>query len=60
MRLRSDPGHRRGHAQMILRLGYGPAVPRAPRRSPAELMAGVPNDPPARDFPLLRPARAHR
>ncbi len=38
MRGRTDPQHRRGHAQMILRLGYGPAVPRAPRRPPAELL----------------------
>jgi nitroreductase len=38
MRGRTDPRHRRGHAQMILRLGYGPAVPRAPRRPPAELL----------------------
>ncbi|WP_211593476.1 Acg family FMN-binding oxidoreductase [Microbispora sp. H10836] len=37
MRRRSDPHHRRGHIQMILRLGYGPAVPRAPRRSAVEL-----------------------
>ncbi|GII61040.1 nitroreductase [Sphaerisporangium krabiense] len=58
MRLRGDPGHRRGHAQMILRLGYGPAVPRAPRRPPAELMAGVRENPPARGFRLLPPARA--
>ncbi|GIH72596.1 Acg family FMN-binding oxidoreductase [Sphaerimonospora thailandensis] len=38
MRHRTDPYHRRGHAQMIIRFGYGPAVPRAPRRPPAELM----------------------
>ncbi|WP_405089151.1 Acg family FMN-binding oxidoreductase [Microbispora sp. NBC_01389] len=37
MRRRSDPHHRRGHIQMIMRLGYGPAVPRAPRRPAAEL-----------------------
>ncbi|WP_182885262.1 Acg family FMN-binding oxidoreductase [Microbispora sp. H10885] len=36
MRHRSDPRHRRGHIQMIMRLGYGPTVPRAPRRSIAE------------------------
>jgi Nitroreductase len=38
MRGRTDPHHRRGHAQMIMRIGYGPAVPRAPRRPPAELL----------------------
>lgn len=38
MRRRRDPYHRRGHAQMIIRFGYGPAVARAPRRPPAELM----------------------
>ncbi|GAA0971681.1 nitroreductase [Acrocarpospora macrocephala] len=32
MRRRSDPRHRRGHPQMIIRLGYGPLVPRAPHR----------------------------
>jgi nitroreductase len=37
MRRRTDPRHRRGHPQMIIRLGYGPAVPRAPRRPAAEL-----------------------
>ncbi|WP_424532037.1 Acg family FMN-binding oxidoreductase [Sphaerisporangium viridialbum] len=40
MRRRADPHHRRGHPQMIIRLGYGPAVPRAPRRLPAELRTG--------------------
>ncbi|MEV6983700.1 hypothetical protein AB0M95_20935 [Sphaerisporangium sp. NPDC051017] len=40
MRHRTDPRHRRGHAQMIIRLGYGPSVPRAPRRPPAELLTG--------------------
>ncbi|MEV7805637.1 hypothetical protein AB0O28_22085 [Microbispora sp. NPDC088329] len=39
MRRHSDPRHRRGHLQMIIRLGYGPAVPRAPRRPAAELEA---------------------
>ncbi|GAA4039457.1 Acg family FMN-binding oxidoreductase [Nonomuraea soli] len=33
MRRRNDPPHRGGHPQMIMRLGYGPAVPRAPRRA---------------------------
>ncbi|MEV5745664.1 hypothetical protein AB0L30_36870 [Microbispora rosea] len=42
MRRRSDPHHRRGHVQMIIRLGYGPAVPRAPRRPAAELVATAP------------------
>ncbi|GAA0410044.1 nitroreductase [Microbispora corallina] len=37
MRGRRDPHHRDGHLQMIVRLGYGPPVPRAPRRPPAEL-----------------------
>ncbi|MEU8106853.1 hypothetical protein AB0C18_24355 [Nonomuraea muscovyensis] len=37
MRRRRDPRHRRGHAQMIIRLGYGPFVARAPRRPAAEL-----------------------
>ncbi|GAA1256733.1 nitroreductase [Sphaerisporangium rubeum] len=37
MRGRTDPRHRRGHPQMIIRLGYGPAVPRAPRRPAADL-----------------------
>ncbi len=40
MRRRTDPRHRRGHPQMIIRLGYGLAVPRAPRRPPAELLDG--------------------
>ncbi|OPG07519.1 hypothetical protein [Microbispora sp. GKU 823] len=42
MRRRSDPHHRRGHIQMIIRLGYGPAVPRAPRRPAAELRRTAP------------------
>jgi nitroreductase len=37
MRHRSDPHHRRGHPQMIIRFGYGPTVPRAPRRPASEL-----------------------
>lgn len=37
MRGRRDPRHRRGHPQMIIRLGYGPYVPRSPRRPAAEL-----------------------
>ncbi|MEO3811594.1 nitroreductase family protein [Sphaerisporangium sp. B11E5] len=37
MRRRTDPRHRRGHPQMIIRLGYGPPVPRAPRRPATEL-----------------------
>lgn len=37
MRHRSDPRHRRGHPQMIIRFGYGPHVPRAPRRPVTEL-----------------------
>ncbi|MBO3752736.1 hypothetical protein J5X84_42370 [Streptosporangiaceae bacterium NEAU-GS5] len=37
MRRRSDPHHRRGHPQMIIRFGYGPVVPRAPRRPAGEL-----------------------
>ncbi|MEV6160208.1 hypothetical protein AB0L53_58725 [Nonomuraea sp. NPDC052129] len=32
MRRHKDSHHRRGHPQMIMRLGYGPPVPRAPRR----------------------------
>ena len=40
MRHRADPRHRRGHPQMIMRLGYGPEVPRAPRRPPTELEIG--------------------
>ncbi|AQZ63275.1 hypothetical protein BKM31_19020 [[Actinomadura] parvosata subsp. kistnae] len=39
MRHRTDPRHRRGHPQMIMRLGHGPAVPRAPRRPVTELLA---------------------
>ncbi|WP_113701226.1 Acg family FMN-binding oxidoreductase [Nonomuraea lactucae] len=39
MRRRTDPHHRCGHPQMIMRLGYGPAVPRAPRRPITELLA---------------------
>ncbi|MEU8194991.1 hypothetical protein AB0C10_14550 [Microbispora amethystogenes] len=38
MRHRSDPHHRRGHIQMIMRLGYGPTVPRAPCRPTTELV----------------------
>ncbi|GAB3893688.1 Acg family FMN-binding oxidoreductase [Microbispora bryophytorum] len=45
MRRRSDPHHRRGHIQMIIRLGYGPAVPRAPRRPAAELRGTPPARP---------------
>jgi hypothetical protein len=37
MRRRRDPHHRRGHPQMIMRLGYGPYVARAPRRPATEL-----------------------
>ncbi|MFG1947113.1 Acg family FMN-binding oxidoreductase [Nonomuraea sp. NPDC048826] len=37
MRGRRDPHHRRGHAQMIIRLGYGPHVPGSPRRPAGEL-----------------------
>ncbi|MET8158324.1 hypothetical protein ABZT47_18270 [Sphaerisporangium sp. NPDC005289] len=40
MRHRVDPHHRRGHPQMIIRFGYGPNVPRAPRRPPVELRTG--------------------
>lgn len=40
MRHRCDPRHRRGHPQMIIRFGYGPAVPRSPRRPAAELETG--------------------
>ncbi|WP_433519333.1 Acg family FMN-binding oxidoreductase [Nonomuraea sp. CA-143628] len=36
MRRHKDPHHRRGHPQMIMRLGYGPPVPRAPRRPTSE------------------------
>ncbi|MFF4615544.1 Acg family FMN-binding oxidoreductase [Nonomuraea jabiensis] len=39
MRRRSDPRHRRGHPQMIMRLGYAPTVSRAPRRPVTELLA---------------------
>ncbi|WP_067176486.1 Acg family FMN-binding oxidoreductase [Microtetraspora niveoalba] len=53
MRRRTDPRHARGHAQMIMRLGYGPVVPRAPRRPAGELLL---RDPRERDrlMPLLR------
>ncbi|MFC4114242.1 Acg family FMN-binding oxidoreductase [Nonomuraea zeae] len=37
MRRRRDPGHRRGHPQMIIRFGYGPYVARSPRRPAEEL-----------------------
>jgi nitroreductase len=37
MRRRRDPHHRRGHPQMIIRLGYGPHVARSPRRPATEL-----------------------
>ncbi|SEH02462.1 hypothetical protein SAMN05444920_126120 [Nonomuraea solani] len=40
MRQRRDPHHRRGHPQMIIRLGYGPYVARSPRRPAAELETG--------------------
>ncbi|MBB2915023.1 hypothetical protein FHS43_006338 [Streptosporangium becharense] len=33
----TDPRHALGHPQMIMRFGYGPPVPRAPRRPAAEL-----------------------
>ncbi|MFI6317604.1 hypothetical protein ACIBG8_08790 [Nonomuraea sp. NPDC050556] len=33
----APPHHRRGHPQMISRFGYGPYVPRAPRRPVTEL-----------------------
>ncbi|GAA2216227.1 nitroreductase [Nonomuraea monospora] len=39
MRKRRDPHHRRGHPQMIIRLGYGLPVARSPRRPAAELEA---------------------
>lgn len=39
MRKRRDPHHRRGHPQMIIRLGYGLPVARSPRRPTAELEA---------------------
>ncbi|MEU4541510.1 nitroreductase family protein [Streptosporangium sp. NPDC023825] len=38
MRRHADPRHPGGHPQMIIRLGYGPAVPRAPRRPALELL----------------------
>ncbi|GGT08575.1 nitroreductase [Planobispora rosea] len=38
MRRHTDPRHPGGHPQMIVRLGYGPAVPRAPRRPVPELL----------------------
>jgi nitroreductase len=38
MRRHTDPRHPAGHPQMILRLGYGPVVPRAPRRPALELL----------------------
>ena len=38
IREHTDPWHRRGHPQMIIRFGYGPAVPRAPRRPAQELL----------------------
>ncbi|GAA2852722.1 nitroreductase [Streptosporangium fragile] len=34
---RTDPRHPLGHPQMIIRFGYGPSVPRAPRRPATEL-----------------------
>ncbi|MCA2229914.1 hypothetical protein [Nonomuraea aurantiaca] len=37
MRHRRDPRHRRGHPQMIIRLGYGPYGARPPRRPAGEL-----------------------
>ncbi|NUW31117.1 hypothetical protein HTZ77_06740 [Nonomuraea sp. SMC257] len=37
MRGRRDPRHRRGHPQMIIRLGYGPYVARALRRPVRDL-----------------------
>ena len=37
MRGRRDPHHHRGHAQMIIRFGYGPHLPRSPRRPATEL-----------------------
>ncbi|MFC5822120.1 Acg family FMN-binding oxidoreductase [Nonomuraea harbinensis] len=39
MRRHTDPRHRRGHPQMIMRLGFGPLVPRAPRRPATDLLA---------------------
>ncbi|GGL01728.1 hypothetical protein Ppa06_70680 [Planomonospora parontospora subsp. parontospora] len=41
MRRHSDPRHRRGHPQMIVRIGYGPAVPRAPRRPVPEVLSAA-------------------
>ncbi|MBG0830102.1 nitroreductase family protein [Planomonospora sp. ID67723] len=38
MRRHTDPRHPGGHPQVIIRLGYGPAVPRAPRRPVPELL----------------------
>ncbi|MEV4550621.1 Acg family FMN-binding oxidoreductase [Nonomuraea wenchangensis] len=38
MRRRTDPRTRHGHPQMILRLGYGPVVARAPRRPVGDLV----------------------
>jgi nitroreductase len=38
MREHTDPRHRRGHPQMIIRFGYGPPVPHAPRRPARELL----------------------
>lgn len=42
MRHRRDPHHRRGHPQMIIRLGYGAFVPRAPRRPVTDLLVPGP------------------
>ncbi|MEV4805363.1 hypothetical protein AB0K18_35660 [Nonomuraea sp. NPDC049421] len=39
MRGRRDPHHRRGHPQMIIRLGYGLPVARSPRRPAKELVS---------------------
>ncbi|MFC4061588.1 Acg family FMN-binding oxidoreductase [Planomonospora corallina] len=41
MRGHTDPRHHRGHPQMIVRLGYGPAVPRAPRRPAPEILSAA-------------------
>jgi hypothetical protein len=41
MRHHTDPQHRRGHPQMIVRIGYGPAVPRAPRRPVPEVLSAA-------------------
>ncbi|MEU4512928.1 hypothetical protein AB0G05_25825 [Nonomuraea wenchangensis] len=38
MRRRADPRTTHGHPQMILRLGYGPVVARAPRRPVGDLV----------------------